>query len=307
MKGGLQFFGVESPNELEVIEKIAAKLARTAPVSLRINPDVDPKTHRYIATGLKKEKFGIPFGQAVRLYDRISRSNHLKAVGISMHLGSQVQTVKPYVEGLRRLIDIYHRLLAKDIDIRYLDLGGGWAAPFIRGQNLPMPADYVQAMLPLLKDIKAEVIVEPGRSVVGNAGVLVTRVIYLKKGYRKTFAIVDAAMNDFIRPALYGGNHRIEPVNIRKGGRLKFDVVGPICENSDTFARHIGLPPLKEGDLLCLFTAGAYGYSMSSNYNSRLRAAEVLVAGGKDYMIRERETYDDLWRKQKQVDIARML
>ena len=303
---GLDFFGVESENELEIIDSVARKLNTIAPVSLRVNPDVDPKTHKYISTGLKREKFGIPANRAIKLYKMLSDRKHLKAVGISMHLGSQIETVKPFVEGFRKIKQIFLRLLEQKIILRHIDLGGGWAAPFAKDQQLPGPSDYVRALLPEMKGLDVEFIVEPGRSVVGNAGVLIARIIYLKKGYSKRFAIVDAGMNDFIRPALYGKSHRVEPVVLRNGKIDKFDIVGPVCESADTFAQKVDLRAIREGDLLCLFTAGAYGYSMSSNYNSRLRPAEVIVNGKEIYHIRERETYRDLWRKQKPVDIKQV-
>jgi diaminopimelate decarboxylase len=303
MKGGLLFFGAESENELLAIEKIARKLGKKAPISIRINPDVDPKTHHHIATGLREEKFGIPAEQAVSIYRRMAKSRYLKPVGVSMHIGSQVITVKPYIEAVEKMAELFGRLSEQKILLRYLDLGGGWAAPFERDHKVPMPSDYVKAILPSIAGLKASIFVEPGRSIVGNAGVLVSRVIYVKKARGKQFAIVDSGMNDFIRPALYDGHHRIEPVNLKTRTKNIYDVVGPICENADTFARGIQLPKVGENDLLCLFTAGAYGYSMSSNYNSRLKAAEILVDGDKDYLIRERETYKDLWRKQRFIKI----
>jgi diaminopimelate decarboxylase len=201
------------------------------------------------------------------------------------------------------MAELFSRLCAQKILLRYLDLGGGWAAPFERNQKVPMPSDYVKAILPSIAGLKASIFVEPGRSIVGNAGVLVSKVIYVKQARGKQFVIVDSGMNDFIRPALYDGHHRIEHVNLKNNTKNKYDVVGPICENADTFARGIQLPKVHENDLLCLFTAGAYGYSMSSNYNSRPRAAEILVDGPKDYLIRERETYKDLWRKQRFIKV----
>ncbi|MCP4583750.1 MAG: diaminopimelate decarboxylase [candidate division Zixibacteria bacterium] len=306
LKGGLEFFGVESENELELIEKIATRLGKTAPISLRLNPDVNPITHKYIATGLKTEKFGIPAGRAIKIYKYISQSDRLKPVGISMHLGSQIQTVKPFVEGFRKLKAIFRLLLEQRIVLSHIDLGGGWAAPFTKNQKLPGPSDYIKALVPQMKGLGVEFIVEPGRSLVGNAGVLVTKVIYLKTGYSRKFAIVDAGMNDLIRPALYDADHRIEPVLLRGGRSTKYDVVGPICESSDTFSKKTALSALHQGDLLCLFTVGAYGQSMASNYNSRLRSAEVLVRGNRDYLIRERENYTDLWRKQKLIDLKNL-
>jgi len=303
LKGGLKFFGVESENELKLLESIASRLGKIAQVSLRINPDVDPKTHRHIATGLKSEKFGIPANQAVRIYQYIAQSTHLKAVGLSMHLGSQIQTVRPYIEGFGKLKQIYDRLLEQKIVLTYIDLGGGWAAPYAKNQRLPEPSDYIKSLIPQMRGVEVEFIVEPGRSLVGNAAVLVAKIIYLKEGYAKKFAIIDAGMNDFIRPALYGAYHRVEPVVSRQGQTIKADVVGPICESADTFARKITLTGLREGDLLCLFTAGAYGQSMASNYNSRLRPAEVLVSGNEDYLIRKREEYKDLWQKQRLINL----
>jgi len=304
LKKGLFSFGVESENELLLIEKIAAKIKKKAPISLRINPDVNANTHKYISTGLKNEKFGIPSAHAEDLYDFIAKSQHLSTVGISMHLGSQIITTQPFVEGLKKLREMYSHLLKKGISIKFIDLGGGWAVPFSRKQKLPSPSDYIKAMLPQMKGIDAKFIVEPGRSLVGNAGVLLSKVLFIKKGEAKSFVIIDAAMNDFIRPALYGASHRIEPVFERKGKTIIADVVGPVCESSDIFAANVELSGLREGDLICIFTAGAYGYSMASNYNSRLRPAEVLVNGDQDFLIRERETYPDLWRKQRIYKIS---
>jgi diaminopimelate decarboxylase len=303
LRGNLDFFGVESENELHLIEKIARRIGKTARVSLRVNPDVDPRTHRKIATGLKSEKFGIPAGRAIKIYNYIAQSKYLEPVAISMHLGSQIKTTRPFVEGFIKLKKICLRLLEQNIILKHIDLGGGWAAPFTRKHKLPGPSDYIKALVPYLKGLDTEFIVEPGRSLIGNAGVLLSRVIYIKQGYAKKFVIIDAGMNDLIRPALYGAVHRAEPVELRKGKLIKADIVGPICENSDTFIRGASIPGLHEGDLLCLFTAGAYGHSMSSNYNSRPRSAEVLVRGNHEYLIRERESYRDLWKKQKSADL----
>ena len=305
LRGGLDFFGVESKSELELIAQIAAGLGKVAPISLRINPDVDPRTHPYIATGLKSEKFGIPAAKATALYKYISQSKHLKAVGISMHLGSQIQSVKPFVEGLSRLIKIVGRLAEQKIVLQHIDIGGGWAVPFARGQKLPGPSDYVRALIPQMRAMHREFIIEPGRSLIGNAGVLVSKVVYIKSGQAKKFVIIDAGMNDFIRTALYGKFHRLEPVRDRGGRPVRVDVVGPVCESSDAFGRKILLSMPNPGDYLCLRTAGAYGYSMASNYNSRLRPAEVLVDGSKEYLIRQREEYGDLWKRQKPIKLER--
>jgi len=299
LRGGLDFFGVESESELEVIEKTARKLQMVAPISLRVNPDVDPRTHPNISTGLRRNKFGIPAVRALRLYREIARSEQLEAVAISMHLGSQIESVEPFVEGLIRLKEIYQGLLEQRITLKHIDLGGGWAVPFTRQQEYPRPDEYVRAMAAEMKGLDVEFIVEPGRALVGNAGVLVTRVIYIKRGYARWFVVVDAGMNDFLRPVLYRTPHRIEPITLKRGKASRSDIVGPICESTDTFVRNINLEGIAEGDLLCLFTAGAYGFTMASNYNSRLRPAEVLVDGTKSYLIREREGYNDLWRRQK--------
>jgi diaminopimelate decarboxylase len=303
LEGGLDFFGVESEGELQSIAEIAARRGKIAPVSLRVNPDVDPRTHPYIATGLKSEKFGIPAAKAIALYKYISQSKHLKAVGISMHLGSQIQSVKPFVEGLARLKKIVGKLAEQRIVFKHIDIGGGWAVPFARGQKLPGPSDYVKALIPQMKGMNCEFIIEPGRSLIGNAGALLSKVVYIKSGQGKKFVIVDSGMNDFIRTALYGKFHRLEPVSDRGGKSVRIDVVGPVCESSDAFGRKILLSMPRPGDYLCLFTAGAYGYSMASNYNSRLRPAEVLVDGSKDYLIRQREDYNDLWKKQKLIKL----
>lgn len=303
LKNGLDFFGVESENELFLIEKIARKLRKIASVSLRVNPDVDPKTHRHIATGLRSEKFGIPSDRALPIYEYISRSRWLSPLGISMHLGSQIKTTKPFVEGFRKLKVIYNRLLEQNIIVGHIDLGGGWAAPFIRKHSLPGPSDYIKALIPHMRGLDVEFIVEPGRSLIGNAGILLSKIIYIKSGYSKKFVIIDAGMNDLLRPALYGTAHRIEPVIQREGNQITADIVGPICESADTFIRKAKLTGLREGDYLCLFTAGAYGHSMASTYNSRLRPPEVLVKGNSEYLIRERESYKDLWKKQKSINL----
>ena len=303
LRKGLDFYGVESENELQLIEKVARKLNKTAPISLRVNPDVDPKTHHHIATGLRTEKFGIPANKVLKIYRYMAQSKYLDPVAISMHLGSQIQTTKPFVEGFGKLKQLYIELLEQNIVLKHIDLGGGWAAPFTKKHKLPGPSAYIKALVPQMRGLDVEFIVEPGRSLVGNAGVLLSKIVYIKDGYGKKFVIIDAGMNDLIRPALYSAIHRVEPVTARKGKSFKADVVGPICESADTFARKTSFTGLREGDLLCLFTTGAYGQSMASNYNSRLRSAEVLVKGSKDYLIRERESYSDIWKKQKSIDL----
>ena len=264
------------------------------PISVRANPAIDPGTHPYIATGLKATKFGLDEPTARSAYRYCQKDKWLEPVGISMHIGSQVESVRPYVDASKKLVNLYKYLWKQSIHLQYIDIGGGWAAHFKRNNRLPHPDDYVSAVKDLFAGLAVKVIVEPGRSLVGNAGILVMRVIRSKKNDRTKFCIVDAGMNDFIRPALYGAHHRIEPVEESNGRGILYDVAGPVCENGDFFAKKIRLPKMKEGDLLCLFTAGAYGSAMSSNYNGRPRCAEVAVAGEKVMLIKEREMFKDL-------------
>ncbi len=304
IKAKILFICAESIEELKAIAKIAAKNRIVAPVAVRVNPDIDPGTHPYIATGLRETKFGLDEKTAREAYEFIKKSRWLDPVGISMHIGSQVESVKPYVAAAGKIVGLYKSLWKQNIRLKYIDIGGGWAAHFGAHGNLPNPDDYVSAVKDLFSGLPVTVIAEPGRSLVGNAGILLMRVIALKKTDVKNFCIVDTGMNDFLRPALYGADHRIWPVKFRQGGKATYDVVGPVCENTDCFAKGLELPIIKKGDLLCLFTAGAYGSAMSSNYNSRRRAAEVAVAGKKTILIRRRETFRDLTAGQSLAGIS---
>jgi len=279
-------FNVESASELDRISAIAVRSRRTANVSLRVNPDVDPRTHPYISTGRKENKFGVPFDDAFALYGKASALPGLAVAGIDCHIGSQITEVAPFVDALDRLLRLVHRLAGVGIRLRHLDLGGGLGIRY-RDESPPDPAAYVGAMLEQLGSVDQTIILEPGRAMVGNAGVLLTRVEYLKHGERD-FAVVDAAMNDLMRPALYDGFHDIVPVAPRQGARQRYEVVGPVCESAD-FLGHDRELTLAEGDLLAVLSAGAYGMSMSSNYNTRPRAAEVMVDGTAVHLIRERE------------------
>jgi len=301
---GILFVCAESLQELETIAAIARKRGRPAPVAVRVNPDIDPGTHPYIATGLRETKFGLDRKSALAAYRYCKKNKWLKPVGISMHIGSQIETTRPYVEAAGKIVELFKYLWKQNIRLRYIDIGGGWAAHSRYTDNMPHPDDYVSAVRHLFSGLPVTVIAEPGRSIVGNAGIFIMRVVAIKRNPVKNFCIVDGGMNDFIRPVLYGARHEIESVVFRRGRKEAYDIVGPVCENSDFFARGIKMPIIKRGDLLALFTAGAYGAAMSSNYNSRPRAAEVAVAGKKIILVRKRENFNDLVSGQKMTGIS---
>jgi diaminopimelate decarboxylase len=270
---------------------------RIAPIALRVTPGVDAHTHRYITTGKDENKFGIDLGAALEFYRQCDNLPHVRATGIQMHLGSQILSVRPYVEGLRKLRVLMAELAGKGIRLSHLDLGGGMGISY-RGEIPPSPSDYAAAWAPLLEDFRSTLVMEPGRFFSGNMGCLAARVVYLKRKARKNFVILDAGMNDLIRPALYGAYHRILPLDEEERKTITADIVGPVCESGDFFAqkRRIGEP--RPGDYLAVMSAGAYGYAMSSNYNARLRPAEVMVKGNRWWLARERETTADLLRGQ---------
>jgi diaminopimelate decarboxylase len=295
LKAGILMFNVESQQELEAIDQRAGALGLKAGIALRVNPDVDPQTHPHISTGLKENKFGIDVDSALKAYQQAARLPHLDIKGVSCHIGSQVTKITPFIDALKCLRELVERLRGMAIPIRYLDLGGGLGITY-NEEAPPQPAEYAEALIRTAGDLGCTFILEPGRVIVGNAGILVTRVLYTKRTEAKHFIIVDAGMNDLLRPSLYGSYHEIRPV-VRKGGEeIVADVVGPICESGDFLAKNRRMPALAQGDLLAAMSAGAYGFSMSSNYNSRPRAAEVLVRDDRYYVIRARETYDDLVR-----------
>lgn len=293
------FISAESLPELESIAGIAKRLKISAPVAIRVNPDIDPKTHPHIATGLKETKFGLSETDSKKAYNYIYSNKWLNPIGISMHIGSQVGYVRPYVDAARKIINLYKYLKRRSLPLKYIDIGGGWAAYFRPEDNIPEPDDYVSAMSGLFSDLKATIIVEPGRAIIGNAGILLMKVIAVKRNGGKNYCIVDAGMNDFIRPVLYNAKHRIEPVRKISGGKVLYDIVGPLCESGDFLARGVRLPKVEKGGYLALFTAGAYGSSMSSNYNTRMRPVEIAVAGEKVIVIREKDTFRDITRNQK--------
>ncbi|HEB68939.1 MAG TPA: diaminopimelate decarboxylase [Desulfobulbus sp.] len=303
---GILLFNVESSQELDRLQKVAAELGTRAPVSFRINPDVDPKTHAYISTGLAKNKFGIPVAEALQEYIRAQAMENIEVLGVSCHIGSQLTQVEPFLEALRKIKIFVGRLQAEGIAIQYLDLGGGVGITY-DDEEPPHPHVYAEAVIEEMQGIDCTLILEPGRVIVGNAGILVTEVQYTKVNSggenKKRFIVVDAAMNDLTRPSLYGAFHEILPV--RETGRKKqeVDVVGPICETGDFLARDRLLPEARQGDLLAVMSCGAYGFTMSSNYNSRTRVAEVLISDDQIYQIRRREDYDDLIRGEILVEV----
>jgi len=288
-------FNVESEAELVMLDAVAARLGKRARVGLRINPDVDPKTHRYIATGLKDSKFGIPRKRALAAFRAARTLPHLDVVGLDCHIGSQLTEVAPFVAAAKRVRALHDELVRDGFHIRYLDLGGGLGITY-DDESPPAPDAYGAALRDVLKGLDVTLLLEPGRVLVGNAAVLLTRVTLTKDADTKRFVVTDAGMNDLIRPALYDAHHAIEPVGKPRGAARAVDVVGPVCESGDFFAKSRPLPPVESGDLLAIRSAGAYGMSMASNYNSRPRAAEVLVDGDRFRVIRERETYEDLVR-----------
>ena len=286
-------FNVESAAELERLSAVAGAHGKTARVSLRVNPDVDAKTHPYISTGLKENKFGVAYDDALALYQRAASLPHLDICGIDCHIGSQLLDPSPFSEALAKLLQLIDRLQAEGIVLRHIDLGGGLGIRY-RDEEAPSVKSYMAPLLRELKSRRLKILFEPGRRLVGNAGVLLTRVEYLKPGEIKNFAIVDAAMNDLARPALYDAWHDIYPVVPHKGQSKHWEIVGPICESSDFLGQNRPLA-LNPGDLLAIMSAGAYGMTMSSNYNTRPRAAEVMVDGDQAHLIRRRETIEELY------------
>jgi diaminopimelate decarboxylase len=304
LRENILMFNIESTQELEAINARAAKMGTTAGIALRVNPDVDPKTHPYISTGLKKNKFGIDIEQALVAYQHARDLEHIEILGIDCHIGSQLIEIAPFIEALNRLKLLVARLGQQGIGIRYMDLGGGLGISY-HEEEPPHPREYAQAVVQELGDLPCTLILEPGRVIVGNAGLLMTQVLYTKKTETKEFIIVDAGMNDLARPSLYGSYHGIQPVKKEDRESRTVDVVGPICESSDFIARERALPEMRQGELLAVMSAGAYGFSMSSNYNMRGRAAEVLVNGDRFYVTRERESWADLTRSESIPEFIR--
>lgn len=316
LEQGILLFNVESEEELANIDRIAGKLNKKAPVALRVNPDVDPQTHTYISTGKKETKFGVDLTRAKRIVQSALALKNIEMKAIHVHIGSQITKVEPYVETMQRIAAFLPELEKIGAKIEMLDIGGGFGIWY--KDKLARPAKEIAAsILPQLQRMKVRVLLEPGRFIVGNAGILVTRVLYVKESGDKKFVICDAGMNDLIRPTLYSAYHRIWPVKTDagvsgeapdeetwSGASAVTDIVGPICESGDFFAKERKMPPLKRGDLVCVFSAGAYGYAMASNYNSHPRPCEVMVAGKKADVVTARETMDDLLRNEKIVTFS---
>ncbi|MBI2067473.1 MAG: diaminopimelate decarboxylase [Deltaproteobacteria bacterium] len=297
MRHGLRerilLFNIESEEELIKLSNVAKDCGRAAPIAIRVNPDINPKTHPYISTGLKKSKFGVQIRESVRLY-RIARElPGIEVQGVSCHIGSQITRVKPFVETVKKLGALVSTLKKLGLTIRFLDLGGGLGIPYDK-ESPPSPAEYAKAIAPELKKRNVTLLLEPGRVISGNAGILLTKVLYRKRQGNKIFVVVDGGMNDLIRPSLYGSHHEIWPVEKRKVKKEKVDVVGPVCESGDFLAKDRRLPAARPSDLLAVMSAGAYGFVMASNYNSRPRIPEVLVQGEQFFVIRQREEYKDL-------------
>lgn len=295
LKADILMFNVESSAEIRVINDVAASVGKKARVALRINPDVDPKTHPYISTGMKKSKFGIAADRALDEYKMASSLGHIDVVGVHAHIGSQLTDVTPFVDSLKKIVALIETLKGRGINIQYLNIGGGLGITY-DDEKPPLPQDLADAVSPLVKDLGVTLVMEPGRVITGNAGIMVTKALYEKVGETKRFVIVDAAMNDLLRPSLYSAYHEIRPVNEEAGHRTKhqMDIVGPVCESGDFLAKDRLLATVEPGELLAVMSAGAYGFVMASNYNSRPRAPEVLVDGRDMHVIRARETYDDL-------------
>jgi len=298
LRSGIRFLNVESLEELELLERTAARMRLKAPVSVRVNPDVDPHTHKFITTGKIGSKFGVSFAEAGRLYSFAAASGYLEPVGLHFHLGSQIYSARPYALAVSAAVRFIRGLEKKGIRLKYLDIGGGWGVK--EGEDMPSPSALARIAVPAAKSVGLELILEPGRSMVAAAGALAVKTLYRKKSGPKRYVITDGAMNDLIRPALYGAEHPVRPLVKRPGPPVRLNIAGPVCESSDLLASGVRLPLPSRGDILLILSAGAYGFAMSSQYNSRPRAAEVLVTGRRSWrLIRERETYRDLITKEK--------
>jgi diaminopimelate decarboxylase len=305
IRSNILMFNVESPQELEAINDAAGKLGTRARISIRINPDVDPKTHPHISTGLKKNKFGIDIQRSLEEYRRARQFRNIDIIGVDCHIGSQVTQISPFVDALEKLKNFIGLLKKDGIEIKYLDLGGGLGITYNQ-ETPPHPDEYAQAIKRAAEGLDCTFILEPGRVIVGNAGALISRVLFTKTNGEKNFIIVDAGMNDLIRPSLYDSFHRIISVVPNKDEEtMKADIVGPICESGDFLAKDRAVPAYRSGDLIAVMSSGAYGFTMSSNYNSRPRAAEVMVKDDKYYVIRRREDYQDLIRGEEIPDFLR--
>ena len=291
IEADILMFNVESRQELEVLNELGKEYGKKVRIAIRVNPDVDPKTHPYIATGMRKSKFGIDIREAEKEYEDASRLENIEVVGIHCHIGSQILDISPYKEAVEKVVNLYEKLINKGIDIKYLDIGGGLGIKYKPEDREPSPKELAELLKPILSGVKAKLILEPGRSIMGNAGILLTQVQFLKDKGEKHFIIVDAGMNDLIRPAIYEAYHHIVPVKEENREKVKADIVGPICETGDFLALDREVQRMERGEYLAVLSAGAYGFAMSSHYNMRPRAAEVLIDKGEVKLIRKREDY----------------
>lgn len=301
LRSDILMFNVESSQELQVINGVAERIGKKASIAIRVNPDIDPKTHPYISTGMKQNKFGIDILRAPMAYQQASQLPNLEIIGIDCHLGSQLVEVEPFIEALRKLKRLVENLRNEGMEINYLDLGGGLGITY-EDEEPPHPMEYASTLLEEIRGFGCTLILEPGRVIVGNAGVLISKVLYTKENEEKRFVIIDAGMNDLVRPSYYGSYHQILPVKEETREEIVADVVGPICESSDFLAKGRRMPNLRSGELIAVMSAGAYGFSMSTNYNSRPRLAEVLVRDNQMFVIRQREVYEDLVRGEEIPD-----
>lgn len=298
LRAGILMFNVESFQELYLINEVAQSEGVFAPVALRVNPNIDPMTHPYISTGMKQSKFGIDIEEALKGYLEAKSLPHIKVIGVHQHIGSQLTEAAPFVDALKKIVEFIHQLRSHGLNISVMDIGGGLGIPY-ENETPPLPSEMAELIIPILKPLDCRVILEPGRSLVGNAGALISRVLYTKTSSDKNFVVVDAGMSDLIRPSLYQAYHEIRPV-VQSGRTFKkVDVVGPVCESGDFFAKEREIHELKPGELMAIMGAGAYGFSMASHYNSRPNIPEILVNGSNYFVIREREDYEDLVRREK--------
>lgn len=301
LQAGVLYICVESAEELDAVARVASELRVKAHVAVRVNPDVDAHTHPYISTGMKENKFGVPIEEAPALYAQGNAHPALQMVGVTCHIGSQIIQLEPFTDAAERMAKLCETLRKQGAPLQHVGMGGGLGVPY-HAETPPDPATYGAALARILGPLKLTLVLEPGRVLVGNAGVLLTRVVRCKRGADRSFVIVDAGMNDLMRPALYEAYHAIESVAPNNNAPLPVDVVGPVCESADTFAQQRPLPALTTGDLLAIRTAGAYGMAMTSNYNARPRPAEVLCDGAEARLIRSRETVEDLWRGERHLN-----
>ncbi len=295
LEEGIKLFNVESRAELRHIDSVAGAMGVRAPIAFRVNPDVDPQTHPYISTGLRTSKFGVPISEAVEAYAEAKALPNVDVIGLDCHIGSQLVSIEPFADALARVANLVVELRGAGHGIEIIDVGGGLGVMYAE-EVPPSPAEYAAAVQGAVGDLDCEIVLEPGRSLTANAGIFVTRVLYTKGSDEKSFVVVDGGMNDLLRPALYDAYQRIEPVGQARPGVQKVDIVGPVCESGDFFAKDRSFPSVEEGDLVAVRSAGAYGFSMSSNYNGRPRCAEVLVRGDRFAVVRERENLEDLVR-----------